>query len=96
MTCPQVLEAIVTAVPIEAAYVMQYEKTGRYALQAEPPVWSEFRQILHAAGADIELVPIERSEFYERSGTPDVVLTIATGEQAIFANLLLTIGVVRQ
>ena len=70
-------------------------KIGRYALQAGPPVWNEFRQILHAAGADIELGPIERSEFYKRSGTPDVVLTIATGEQAIFANLLLTVGVVR-
>lgn len=94
VTCPQVLEALVTAIPIEAACVMQYATTGPYALKADPPVWSEFRRILQDAGADVELRPIERFEFYRAAGTPDVVLTIATGEQAIYANLLLTIGVV--
>ncbi len=95
VTCPQVLEALVTAVPIEGAAVMQYETTGPYALKAEPPVWSEFRRILQAAGATASLQPLERHEFYRAGGTPDVILTIATGEMAIFANLLLTIGVVR-
>lgn len=94
VTCPQVLEALVTVIPIEAAYVMQYATTGPHALRADPPVWNEFRKILHDAGADVELKPIERSEFYKTAGMPDVVLTIATGEQAVYANLLLTIGVV--
>ena len=35
-------------------------------------------------------------EFYVAGGSPDVCLCIATGEQRIYANLLLTIGVVRQ
>ena len=95
VTCPQVLEALVTAVPVEAAAVMQYETTGPYALRAEPPVWNEFRRILQGAGASVTLQPLERHEFYRAGGTPEVILTIATGEMAIFANLLLTIGVVR-
>jgi len=95
VTCPQVLEALVTAVPIEAAAVMQYETTGPYALRAEPPVWGEFRRILEGAGAAVTLQPLERHEFYRAAGMPEVILTIATGEMAIFANLLLTIGVVR-
>ena len=37
---------------------------------------------------------IERFQFYDAAGTPDVCLTIATGDQRIYANLLLTIGVV--
>ena len=41
------------------------------------------------------LEEIERFKFYEVAGTPDVCLTIATGEQRIYANLLLTIGVVK-
>lgn len=96
VTCPQVLEALVTAIPIEAAYVMQYATAGPYALKADPPVWNEFRHILRDGGADVELNPIERFEFYKAAGTSDVVLTIATGEQAIYANLLLTIGVVKK
>jgi L-fucose mutarotase len=96
VTCPQVLEALVTAIPIEAAHVMQYATTGPYALTGDPPVWNEFRHILQDAGADVELKPLERFEFYEAAGTPEVVLTIATGDQAIYANLLLTIGVVRK
>ena len=94
VTCPQVLEVLVTAIPIEAACVMQYATTGPHALKADPPVWNEFRQILHDAGTEVELKPIEQFEFYKAAGTPDVVLTVATGEQATYANLLLTIGVV--
>jgi L-fucose mutarotase len=95
VTCAQVLEALVTAVPIEAACVMQYPTQGTNALAAEPPVWAEFRQALADAGASVELQPLERFGFYEAAGGPDVVLTIATGEQATYANLLLTIGVIR-
>jgi len=94
VSCTQVLESLVTAVPIEAAEVMQFATTGPYALDAEPEIWADFRAILTGAGYDAPLQPIERFEFYEVAGSPDVTLTIATGEQRIYANLLLTIGVV--
>ncbi len=91
----QVLQALVTAIPIEGALVMQYPTDGPNALP-EPPVWAEYRTILATAGAAVELLPLERFAFYEAAGSPNVVLTIATGEQATFANLLLTIGVIRK
>lgn len=94
VTCTQALEALVWAIPIEAAAVMQYATDGPYALKEDPPIWNEFRQILHGAGVDVELQPIERFRFYEEAGADDVVLTIATADQRIYANLLLTIGVV--
>lgn len=89
-----VLKALLTAVPIEAAEVMDYMKTGPYALKQDPPIWNEFRQILHDNKVDVELKGIERFKFYEVAGGPDITLTIATGDQRIYANLLLTIGVV--
>ena len=94
-TVTDVLKVLVTAVVIEAAEVMDYARTGQYALKEDPPIWNEFRQILHEAKIDVELGKIERFKFYDAAGTPDVCLTIATGEQRIYANLLLTIGVVR-
>ncbi len=88
------LEAIASAVPIEAAAVMAYAKDGPYALSADPPVWDEFRRILEAAGFRQPLRLIERLEFYEAGARESVALAIATAEQRIYANILLTIGVV--
>jgi len=90
-----VLRALVSAIPIEAAEVMQYDKTGPYGLQQDPPIWGEFRQILHDAGSDVELKGIERFKFYDTAGGSDITLSIATGDQRLWANLLLTIGVVK-
>lgn len=94
VSCTQVLEALVTTIPVEAAEVMEFATTGPYALENEPDIWADFRAILLGMGAEVKLEAIERFQFYDVAGSPDVALTIATGEQRIYANLLLTIGVV--
>lgn len=93
VNCTQVLEALVSAIPIEAAHTMMYETTGPYALPGDPPVWSQFRNVFREAGLKLELEPIEKWDFYKAVNTPDHVLTIQTADQQRFANLLLTIGV---
>src|SRR5271163_2404644 len=50
VTCTQVLEAILSAIPIEAANTMGYERAGPYALTEDPPVWAEYRQAIKDAG----------------------------------------------
>jgi L-fucose mutarotase len=90
-----VLKVLAAAIPIEAAAVMAPNKTGPYTLPGDPPIWDEFRKVLAGAGTPMELVPIERFAFYEAAAGREVCLTIATGDQRIYANLLLTIGVVR-
>lgn len=92
-TVTQVLEAILSAIPIDKANTMDYEKTGPYALSEDPPVWPQFRQTIKDAGLKIELEPIEKWEFYKAVNTPDHILTIQTADQQRFANLLLSIGV---
>src|SRR5437868_382144 len=59
-TVTDVLKVLVTAIPIEAAEVMDYARTGPYALPQDPPIWTEFRQTLLEAKVDIELQRIER------------------------------------
>ena len=93
VTCRQVLEALVTAIPIEAANTMGIPEGDPYALGGDPPVWAEYRQVLKDAGAEIELEPIEKWQFYDAVASRDHVLTIQTADQALWANLLLTIGV---
>ena len=93
VTCTQVLQAILSAIPVEAANTMMFEQTGPYALTEDPPVWNAYRQELKAAGLSVNLTPIEKWEFYKAVSTPDHILTVQTGDQQRFANLLLTIGV---
>lgn len=83
----EVLAVLVEAVPIEAAHVMQP------AEGPEPSIFGAFRRTLPA---EVELQRYERFAFYDAARSPNVALVIATGEQRIYANILLTIGVVPQ
>ena len=84
LTVTDVLGVLVDAIPIEAAEVMVP------AEGPEPPIFAEFRRAL-----DVPLVSLGRHEFYDAASSPDVAVVVATGESRIYANLLLTIGVVR-
>ena len=93
VNCTQVLEAIISAVPIEAIHTMMYETEGPYALKGDPPVWDQYRQVLKTAGSSLKLEPIEKWKFYDAVVTPDHVLTVQTADQQRYANILLHIGV---
>lgn len=90
-----VLAALASAVPIEAAAVMAYATEGPYAMADDPPIWSEFRDILAAGGFNDPMDRIERFAFYEAGRGRDVALAVATAEQRIYGNVLLTIGVIK-
>ena len=79
-----VLAAIVGATPLEAAHVMVPDGGP------EPPIFAEFRALLPG----MELAALDRYAFYAAARGPDLALAIATGERRIYANILLTIGVV--
>jgi L-fucose mutarotase len=51
----QVLEAIVSAVPIEEAVVMEPVTSGPYALKSEPSIWFDFQRILNVSGSNVTL-----------------------------------------
>jgi L-fucose mutarotase len=84
VTVTDVLSVLVDAIPIEAAHAMKTD-TGE-----EPDIFGDFRRLL--PGLQIQVHP--RFDFYDIARGPDLALAIATGEQRIYANLLLTIGVV--
>ena len=91
--CVQVLEALADAVPIEAANTMSFVEPGPYSLKSDPPNWSEYKRVLKAVNSPAKLKPLERFEFYKAVATPDLILTIQTADQGLYANLLLTVGV---
>jgi L-fucose mutarotase len=80
-----VLECVLSAIPVEVAHVMRPDDGS------EPDIFAEFRERLFG----VELQGVERFAFYDLARQPDVTLAIATGEQRLWANILLTIGVVQ-
>lgn len=93
VSCTQVLQALLSAVPIEVANTMGVPADDPYATDGDPPIWEEYRAILQQHNLGIELQPIQKWDFYDAVASRDHVLTIQTADQALFANLMLTIGV---
>jgi len=79
-----VLETLLGVVPIEAARVMAAD-SGE-----EPDIYGRFRELL----PDLTLQGLQRADFYETARGPDLAVAVATGEQRLYANILLTLGVV--
>lgn len=87
VNCVDTLRAVLSAIPVEAAHVMQPADGSR------PPIWSDFETAFRAAKLHVELQSMERFAFYRGASSDQHALTIQTGEQRTYANLLLTIGV---
>lgn len=79
-----VLETLLGVVPVEAARVMATE-SGK-----EPDVYGRFRELLPGT----PLQPLQRADFYATARGPELAVAVATGEQRLYANILLTLGVV--
>jgi L-fucose mutarotase len=84
----QVLEPLLETVPVEAAAVMVPDDGST------PEVFARYRELLGAVYAGMELQPLGRWEFYRACLEPDVAVAVATGDQRLYADLLLTVGVV--
>lgn len=91
---PVLLEAIMQFFPLDtyvadAAVVMAVVPGD----EVVPVIWQEYERILsESEGRRVELTEIERHEFYARARQAFAV--VATGETALYANLLLVKGVV--
>jgi L-fucose mutarotase len=92
VTVAQALRALLSAVPVDQVNTMGIPVDDPYAQKGEPPVWADYRLLVAGAGLNLKLEPIPKWDFYEAVNSPDHVLTIQTGDQALWANVLLTMG----
>ena len=92
VTVTQALRAVLSAVAIDAVNTMGIPDDDPYAQKGEPPVWNEYRQVLKQSRVKLKLEPILKWDFYKAVESSDHVLTIQTGDQALWANVLLTMG----
>jgi L-fucose mutarotase len=92
VTVAQVLRAVLGVVPVDHVNTMGIPPDDPYARSGEPPVWNEFRTVISESGAHLTLEPVLKWDFYKHVESADHVLTIQTGDQALWANVLLTVG----
>ncbi len=86
VTVEDVLGPVLAAVPVEAAAVMRPDDGST------PEVFARYARLL---GQDLELAPLGRQDFYARCREPDLAVCVATGDDKLYANILLTIGYIR-
>lgn len=86
LSVTDILKVLATCIPVESAIVMMPPDESHQAIH------TEFEEIL---GSEVPLKKLKRFEFYDEAKSPDTCLAIASGETRRFANILLTIGVVK-
>lgn len=86
VTVEDVLQPVLASVPIEAVNVMRPDDGSA------PSRWSRYEQLL---GPDLPLHPLARLDFYAACRQPTLAACVATGDNALYANILLTIGYLR-
>jgi L-fucose mutarotase len=93
---PEILKAILEYFPLDTfvkSPVMLMETVGDNTPQ--PEIWNEYKQVIEQseeASAFGEFEMIERFDFYERA--KECFAVVATGETALYANIILKKGVV--
>lgn len=91
---PELLEQILELFPLdtyvpEQVFLMEVADGDDYV----PEIWEEYKEILKKSGEKHAVKYVERFAFYEQSKKAYAV--IATGEEAIYANIILKKGVVK-
>ncbi len=92
---PALLDAVLALMPLD-----QYSEQPVALMQVVPGdpcvpvIWDEYKAILEKHKADSTAIEmVERFAFYERAKKARAI--VATGEEAIYANILLKKGVVK-
>ena len=93
---PPVLEAILRFLPldtyVEDSAVVMAAVPGDSTV---PVIWNEYRRLLAATeGRDVALTEMKRMAFYERARQAFAI--VATSEPALYGNLILKTGVVKE
>lgn len=90
LTVTEVLEAVLTVLPVERAALMAAEDDA--GPDNDVSVHATIEAMLPAG---IPVDHIQRFAYYEATGSHHLALVIATGEMRPYANVLLTVGIVR-
>ena len=90
------LEAVLSLIPLDTysnpnMILMQLMECDEGKIN--PVIWQEYEKIAEKYDKNVQIGNIDRFAFYERAKTAFAV--IATGEEAVYANIILKKGVIK-
>lgn len=92
---PAILDAILQLFPldtyVESPVMLMQVTPGD---DVDPVIWKEYKKIVDAHQDNVNFSEIERFAFYDRA--KEAYAIVATGESALYANVILKKGVVKQ
>ncbi len=92
---PEMLDAVLSLLPLDTysdPNVVLMQLMERDEGKVNPVIWKEYDRIASKNDKNAKIGKIDRFAFYERAKKAYAI--IATGEKAIYANVLLTKGVI--
>ena len=92
LSVPTLLDAILELMPLDPYNSWQVGLMETVPGDSEPEIWQEYTRILDERNPDYTIKNFERFAFYEQAGKATSV--IMTGETALYANIIVTKGVI--
>ena len=90
---PEILDAILRLFPLDTYVESPVALMATGAGEETPAIWKTYGEIVQKYNGDTKIEQIERFAFYERARNAYAV--IASSETAIYANVILKKGVVK-
>ena len=88
----EILKAVLTMIPLDTYADENFMLMATTQGDPTPSIWAEYLDVANVLDSNVRQGIIERQAFYERSRKAYAI--IATGESAIYANILLKKGVI--
>jgi L-fucose mutarotase len=86
----EILEAIVKILPLDT--FSEYNTVLMRPEKGQPEIWKEYEKVLQESGEEVKIKKIPRFEFYDFASKSYAI--VATGERALYANIILKKGVI--
>ena len=91
----KILDAVMSLIPLDTYSefnMILMKLTPSDEGKINPTIWAEYEKIANEHDKNVKIGSIDRFEFYERAKNAYAV--IATGEEAVYANIILKKGVI--
>lgn len=90
----EILEAVLKFFPLDQFRAEPVILTQNQPSEPTPSIWAEYKEIVAKCSPEAKFLPIKNTDFYERTRKATALVT--TSESALYANIILVKGVVKE
>lgn len=89
----EMLKAVLSLIPLDTYASLNFMLMQTAESDPKPPIWENFFKVAKNADNNLREGYLERFAFYERAKQAYAI--IATGEEAVYANIIIKKGVIK-